>query len=890
MIRFPFVSRRGGWAHALAGALLAAHGAAGSGLVLQVSFDSGAPPAHAAQMPGDDGVAGPYWRFRGVVACPKTPLARPVAGDYTLCIWLRAAEWLEETYSGFGERTPATLFALYDSSESAVVVWRVWHRRLQAAVRVAGRWRHATGRHELPERRWIHAAMVRRGGEVRFYLDGREDAAAALPRRRGALRYARIGGVASRTFFGDLDEAQVWDRALRREEIEAMVPERFRRQADALGFPASRFSRPRYAERRLRLKPGAAQPLAAGLNAFVLPAPWFGPGRSDLLAQGALFNACPTVYRQIAGARFAPGVPVADSPHPTPLARPPWFRADRGDGLFDLIALDRSAAPDDLLYLRNVGRPGAPAFASPTRIQCAGASFRAAYHAYPIGVQDLDRDGAPDLLMIRSFHSASYFPDAPRRFWSGEALTHSGKGRGYSVNGKWLGYESRYLIEWARGRRAEDGALAFGPRRPIYFGRGDFPLQWKGYSGPRAAWLRLQGRDWLVLAGDLDRILAVPARVEGDAIRCGRPADVLAAGPRLVQTYLPKAVHARDLDRDGRPEIVLCGNPGSVVVLRGRRMGAFREECAVQLGGPLAMQTLIVPCRVDWNRDGWPDLIAGDASGWLMLWPGSSDPMVYGSPARMTVAGAPVHIQAGPNGSIQGPNEARWGYLNPTVGDWDADGRPDIVTCDINADVLWFRPGESPAALRPPQRFTLNGEKLPAAWRQRPAILPPKFGIAGRRPCLLHLNWDGVLCIGVPERVGSTRLTEQRVLRYTDGRPVKLDGPAGLWGRAKFAVTDWDRDGVWDVVFGTNRADQRFFCKACADSPATPFLLRNAGTASAPAFEPAAPITLRGRPLEFGVHIAAVWPTDMNGDGRDDLLVGAEDGRVYRFFREELRP
>ena len=119
---------------------------------------------------------------------------------------------------------------------------------------------------------------------------------------------------------------------------------------------------------------------------------------------------------------------------------------------------------------------------------------------------------------------------------------------------------------------------------------------------------------------------------------------------------------------------------------------------------------------------------------------------------------------------------------------------------------------------------------------------------------------------------------------------MKLDGPAGLWGRAKFAVTDWDGDGRWDMLFGTNRADHRFFSKECAHREAMPFLLRNAGTAGSPVFEPPVPIKLGSKYLAFGVHIAAVWPTDMNGDGRDDLIIGAEDGRVYRFLRNELAP
>jgi len=184
-----------------------------------------------------------------------------------------------------------------------------------------------------------------------------------------------------------------------------------------------------------------------------------------------------------------------------------------------------------------------------------------------------------------------------------------------------------------------------------------------------------------------------------------------------------------------------------------------------------------------------------------------------------------------------------------------------------------------------------NGKDVHArTTRQRPAILSADYGLAGKKPCLLHLNWDGILSIGVPETIGSTRIVEQRVLTYQDGSPVRLDGPGGLWGRAKFAVTDWDGDGVWDVLFGTNRSDQHFFSKECADREATPFLLRNAGTAAAPVFQRPVAIKFHGEYLAFGVHIAAVWPTDMDGDGRDDLIIGAENGRIYRFLRDELTP
>ena len=50
-----------------------------------------------------------------------------------------------------------------------------------------------------------------------------------------------------------------------------------------------------------------------------------------------------------------------------------------------------------------------------------------------------------------------------------------------------------------------------------------------------------------------------------------------------------------------------------------------------------------------------------------------------------------IRIQAGPNGSIQGPCEAKWGYTTLTVADWDGDGLPDLVVNSIWGKVHWYR-------------------------------------------------------------------------------------------------------------------------------------------------------------------------------------------------------
>ena len=44
-----------------------------------------------------------------------------------------------------------------------------------------------------------------------------------------------------------------------------------------------------------------------------------------------------------------------------------------------------------------------------------------------------------------------------------------------------------------------------------------------------------------------------------------------------------------------------------------------------------------------------------------------------------------------------------------------------------------------------------------------------------------------------------------------------------------------------------------------------------------------------GERFHFHTHNSSVFPTDLDGDGREDLIVGAEDGKIYWFGRDNLR-
>jgi hypothetical protein len=255
----------------------------------------------------------------------------------------------------------------------------------------------------------------------------------------------------------------------------------------------------------------------------------------------------------------------------------------------------------------------------------------------------------------------------------------------------------------------------------------------------------------------------------------------------------------------------------------------------------------------------------------------------------MTSGGKVVHHQAGLTGSIQGPNEKRWGYLQPTVGDWDGDGKAEIITNDIFGVLTLYGATGRPSDLAAPAVFKKDGKTYKSAWRSRPAIIPAKMNFSGSgMPTLLHMDWDGDLAVAIPETQGCLNIARVEKLAYKDGKPIVLCGPCGSWGRAELSVVDWNGDGKWDIVFGTIRGNQRFYAKDRGPG-ASPYWLENAGTNEKPVFAAARPVKLRnGRHIDFGIHTAAACPTDLDNDGVPDLIVGAEDGKTYRFLRSEL--
>jgi hypothetical protein len=349
---------------------------------------------------------------------------------------------------------------------------------------------------------------------------------------------------------------------------------------------------------------------------------------------------------------------------------------------------------------------------------------------------------------------------------------------------------------------------------------------------------------------------------------------------------MPTAV---DWNRDGHCDLVIGDEDGRVAWAE--NTGALLADVP-QFQSPVYFKqqaesvscgALATPHGCDWDGDGDEDILAGNTAGYI-LWienlEGDGDTPRWAAPRRLEADGQVIRIQAGTQGSIQGPCEAKWGYTTLTSGDWDHDGRIDIVANSIWGRIVWFRnlgPSSAPrlAAARPvqvdwpsePPKPQWNwwdpqpGE-LVTQWRTTPVVVD--WDDDGLND-LVMLDTEGYLAwYRRSGGAGELRLLPpQRVLFDQQGEPLRLsDGRAGRSGRRKVAVADWDGDGRRDLLVNGTNADW----------------YRNLGPVDGKwYFQPMGAVGKR----ELASHTTSPTTVDWNGDGIRDLLVGAEDGFLY---------
>lgn len=359
----------------------------------------------------------------------------------------------------------------------------------------------------------------------------------------------------------------------------------------------------------------------------------------------------------------------------------------------------------------------------------------------------------------------------------------------------------------------------------------------------------------------------------------------------------------KDWDGDGRPDLIVGDEDGRVAWVRNTgkvRDGMPQFESPVyfrQRADLVKFGALSTPCAFDWDGDGKTDIIAGNSAGeiaFIRNVSGGANP-VWDAPKLFTAGGAPIHIQAGENGSIQGPAERKWGYTVLSVADWDGDGLPDIIVNSIWGKIEWYRNlgAKDRLALAPaqPVRVAWEGEAPKPAWNwwnPEPGTLVTQWRTT---PVARDWNGDGLTDLVVVDHEGYLAYFERfrdaggnlmlrpgrRIFHGTncslydpkkgvrDTAPglLRLNGAeAGKSGRRKICFTDWDGDGRLDLIVDSHNAA----------------LFRNVREENGEVwYEYAGNLSS----TVLAGHTTCPTPVDFDGDGRPELLLGAEDGHFY---------
>ena len=476
----------------------------------------------------------------------------------------------------------------------------------------------------------------------------------------------------------------------------------------------------------------------------------------------------------------------------------------------------------------------------------------------------------------------------------------------WDAAGVWMNEPIHGLFYYIRNEMGDDGVEKWAKPEILRLANGQ-PIDVYGYAAPLFA-------DWDG-DGDLDLLTCdfidnytyfenIGTKSE-PAFAAGRPILDKFLRPIKADLCMVTATVA-DWDGDGHPDFITCEEDARICIIRntGRvAMGipVFEEPYHLrQERAEVHFGILATPAVVDWDGDGDQDIITGNSAGYVAFIENLSGPKVaepkWAEPRLLEADGAPIRVIAGPNGSIQGPCEEKWGYTCLSVEDWDGDGLPDVMLNSIRGEILWCRNIGTRTApkLAPPEPVSAEwvGEQPAQAWGWRKPFGSKNILTQWRTtPYMIDLDEDGLMDIVMLDVEGYlclwrrarkdgklVVLPPERCLCDENGRPLLLAGHnteagpksnyAGGSGRRKFCFTDWTGDGKKDLIANSRNVMLYEFVKKENGK----WFYRNRGD-------------LDDAPLAG--HTTSPTACDFDGDGREELLVGAEDGFFYLLPRED---
>ena len=301
--------------------------------------------------------------------------------------------------------------------------------------------------------------------------------------------------------------------------------------------------------------------------------------------------------------------------------------------------------------------------------------------------------------------------------------------------------------------------------------------------------------------------------------------------------------------------------------------------------------SLPVPNVVDWTGNGVMDIITGYSDGRVLFHEnsGTNAQPAFQPGVPVIAGGTEIHVQPGYSQSLQGPGESRFGYVCPTVVDWNGNGLPDIVMSDATSQHRVFINRGTPGnpQLDYGQSLFVKGLELFGTWRVKPAV-----AMMGDKMAYVILDEDDELRLYW--RIDDYNLEDGGKIKLVDGINIRgnfLD--AGGSGRAKLNLVDWNGNGKVDLIIGTPRHGsfpnpENGLPQSLGLPGAAVLLMENIGTNETPVFGYPMIMSFRGEKVFFGQHACGPAIADFRNPAGYDLIVAKENGIYYYFNREDL--
>lgn len=336
-----------------------------------------------------------------------------------------------------------------------------------------------------------------------------------------------------------------------------------------------------------------------------------------------------------------------------------------------------------------------------------------------------------------------------------------------------------------------------------------------------------------------------------------------------LQMIVPTAI---DWDSDGDQDLIVGDEDGRVALVE--HTGKIKNGAPVfkqpvyfqQEADTLKFGALATPYAHDWDKDGDEDLIVGNTAGNIAIFSNlDGNGNHWSAPELIEADGTVFRVLAGPSGSIQGPAEAKWGYTTLSVADWDGDGRDDILYNSIWPRIQLLRNTKDGLIEEPLPFWTEESPPKWYWWQAKAENLQTQWRTT---PLATDFDGDGQLDLVILDQEGyltcQSRASEDtRIFIDEDNQPIRLNTrSAGRSGRYKLDVIDWDGDGRLDILVNSENAS---WYRNCEERNGK-VVLKKVGNLAR---------------RDVAGHTSSPTACDFDKDGKPDLVVGAENGRMY---------